>query len=140
MSRFETMALGSPIFSLELDGSVDPIFSADTSDPDEQPLVLIDEIGDGELGRGIIDGLAYAIVETGSGAYAKPTTGGKLEPTDAGGIKLLTSPGGSDTLCAVLLGVGSAGIIDLRLDGNNLQYTLDGSSWTTWHTGGPCPE
>ncbi len=29
-------------------------------------------------------------------------------------------------------------IIDLRLSGNNLQYTTDGTNWTTWHTGTTC--
>jgi hypothetical protein len=31
------------------------------------------------------------------------------------------------------------GIINLRLSGNNLQYTFDGTTWTTWHTGTTCP-
>lgn len=30
------------------------------------------------------------------------------------------------------------GIIDLRLDGTALQYTLDGVTWETWHTGTEC--
>ena len=30
------------------------------------------------------------------------------------------------------------GIINLRLSGNNLQYTLDGSTWATWTTGTTC--
>ena len=31
------------------------------------------------------------------------------------------------------------GIINLRLSGSNLQYTLDGTTWTTWTTGTTCP-
>jgi hypothetical protein len=31
------------------------------------------------------------------------------------------------------------GIINLRLSGSNLQYTLDGTNWTTWTTGTTCP-
>jgi len=30
-------------------------------------------------------------------------------------------------------------IIDLRLSGNNLQYTKDGVNWVTWHTATECP-
>lgn len=29
-------------------------------------------------------------------------------------------------------------IINLRLSGNNLQYTYDNDTWTTWHTGTTC--
>lgn len=31
------------------------------------------------------------------------------------------------------------GIIDLRLSGNDLQYTYDGTNWNTWHTATTCP-
>lgn len=30
------------------------------------------------------------------------------------------------------------GIIDLRLSGNDLQYTFDGTTWTTWTTATTC--
>lgn len=29
-------------------------------------------------------------------------------------------------------------IIDLRLNGNDLQYTKDGVNWVTWHTATEC--
>jgi len=31
------------------------------------------------------------------------------------------------------------GIVDLRLSGNDLQYTYDGTNWNTWHTATTCP-
>lgn len=31
------------------------------------------------------------------------------------------------------------GIVDLRLSGNDLQYTYDGTNWSTWHTASTCP-
>lgn len=31
------------------------------------------------------------------------------------------------------------GIIDMRLSGSDLQYTLDKINWTTWHTAASCP-
>ena len=36
-------------------------------------------------------------------------------------------------------GTGSGGIVDLRLNGNELQYTFDNVTWTTWHTATTCP-
>ena len=33
----------------------------------------------------------------------------------------------------------SNAIIDLRLNGNDLQYTKDGVNWVTWHTATECP-
>jgi len=30
------------------------------------------------------------------------------------------------------------GIVNLRLSGNDLQYTIDGTNWTTWTTGTTC--
>lgn len=30
-------------------------------------------------------------------------------------------------------------IIDLRLSGTELQYTTDGTTWTTWHNAAACP-
>lgn len=38
----------------------------------------------------------------------------------------------------VIAGIQNA-IIDLRLSGNNLQYTKDGTTWVTWHAAGECP-
>ena len=36
--------------------------------------------------------------------------------------------------------ITSIGIIDIRISGANLQYTKDGTNWTTWHTAGTaCP-
>lgn len=34
--------------------------------------------------------------------------------------------------------LGEPGIIDIRLSGLALQYTKDGTTWTTWHTGEEC--
>ncbi|HBE69155.1 MAG TPA: hypothetical protein DDW52_13475 [Planctomycetaceae bacterium] len=109
VSRFQTLALGSEVFTLDLDGSVDLIFTAVSADPDEQPCVLIDTIGDGELGRAIIHGLAYAITESGTGNFAEPAATNKLSPSSSGSIQLLTAATGAETLCAVLLGVGTEG-------------------------------
>lgn len=109
VSRFQTLSLGTEVFPLETDGSVDLIFEAVTADPGEQACILLDTIGDDEIGRAVIHGLAYALVEGGTGSYAEPAATNKLTPASSGSIKLLTAAGGAEKLCAVLLGVSSEG-------------------------------
>jgi hypothetical protein len=105
-ARFDCMALGDPEFGLELDGSVDLIFQGTASALDKSPVILIDDIANGEFGKGVIHGLALARVGSGSvnNRWAIPGTH-KLTPGN-GSIKLLAAPSASeDKLLPVLLGV-----------------------------------
>lgn len=144
--RFEVMTLGDPVTTLTTDGQVDLVFDLDDATADGTPAILLEPIADGLMGRVLIDGLALALVATASATTDRwGTPNGTNHNLDAGdeptGLKLLGPPSTSGTsLCPVLLGAAGSGIIDLRLSGNDLQYTFDGSTWITWHTGGPCAE
>jgi hypothetical protein len=101
------MALSDPIFDLDLDGSVELMFIALASDPVKTPVILIEPIANGEMGKGIIHGLALAKVGSGSTTATSATPGtNKLTP-GSGSIKLLGKPSATvDMLLPVLLGGG----------------------------------
>ncbi len=108
--RYDCMALSDPIFSLDLDGSVDLMFKAIASAADKTPVILLEPIDNGAMGKGIIHGLALAKVGSGSTTATQATPGtNKLTP-GTGSIKLLGAPSASvDTLLPVLLGSAGGG-------------------------------
>jgi hypothetical protein len=111
-SRFDCMALGDPIFDLNLDGSVDLLFGADTvADSTDTPAILIDSVADGSFGRAVINGMALAKVKAASSVsdlFAEPDTGSQLAAVSTGSIQLLAAPSTSAaTLLPVLVGVGA---------------------------------
>lgn len=109
-SRFECMSLGDPILDLNLDGSVDLLFIATASDPTKTPVILLDEIGAGEYGKGVIHGLALAKCVKGAGLTAAPNGSNSITP-GGGKIRLLAPPSDSvDKLIPVLLGSASDAI------------------------------
>lgn len=67
-----------------------------------------------------------------------PTSGQWYLSTDGSLFRVFGADDVADDVFRVASNVGS-GIIDLRLSGNDLQYTFDGSNWTTWHTADTCP-
>lgn len=93
--RFECMALGQPLFDLLPDGTVDLIFSADTADADETPVILLEPIADGAFGKGVIHGLAIALVGPGepTDSFGDPDPDNHWIEPGAGSIKLLGQPG-----------------------------------------------
>jgi hypothetical protein len=110
-SRFDCMALGDPIFDLNMDGSVDLLFGADTvADSTDTPAILIDSVADGSFGRAVINGMALAKVKAASSVsdlFAEPDTGSQLAAVSSGSIQLLAAPSTSAaTLLPVLVGVG----------------------------------
>ena len=137
-AQFETMSISGLTWDLETDGTSALLLELDTADPDEPPAVLTTPIADGETGLAVIDGLALALVSGGTGLTGIPdATNHNIEPDATGNIRLLTAPHATaDRLLPVV--IGSTGITDLRLDGNNLQFKKNGT-WTTWHTGTDCP-
>ena len=108
--RYECMSLDDPIFGLDLDGSVDLMFKAIASDPAKTPVILIEPIANGEMGRGIIHGLALAKVGSGAVTATNATPGTNQLTPGSGSIKLLAKPDAAvDTLLPVLLGAGASG-------------------------------
>jgi hypothetical protein len=108
--RFEVMSVSGLKWDIATDGSNDVVFEADTADADECPLVLIEPIANGKIGRAVIDGVALALVGGGTGSYATPDAANhRLVPDDSGTIKLLIPPHAADVkLLPVVLGVGGA--------------------------------
>ena len=108
--RYECMTLSDPIFNLDLDGSVDLMFKAIASDPAKTPVILLEPIASGEMGKGIINGLALAKVGSGPTTATVATPGTHKLTPGSGSIKLLGAPSASvDKLLPVLLGAGSGG-------------------------------
>lgn len=111
VARGDTLSLGEPLAVDGLDvGNVDLIFAATDADADSDPVILLEGIDSGDLGKGVIHGMALAKVEGGSGSRATPNTSNKLEPGDSGPIKILATPDAStEKLLPVLIeGSGSA--------------------------------
>lgn len=109
--RFDCMSLGAPIIDLELDGSVDLAFVGAVADEDKTPVILLADIGAGEIGRGVIHGLALAKVAAGSTTdkWATPNAAGHNLTPGSGKIKLLAPPTvGSASLVPVMLGFGGS--------------------------------
>lgn len=146
-SRFETMAVDGITTSLTTDGNVDLIFDLKDADSSKPTAILVDSIEDGQFGQFLLDGLALALVGPGTITHEHATIDAanhRLEPqADASSIRLLDSPDASVVKLVPVLLQGEAtdsdAIIDLRLNGNDLQYTKDGTTWTTWHTADTCP-
>ncbi|MCA9132941.1 MAG: hypothetical protein KDA45_07290, partial [Planctomycetales bacterium] len=92
--RFDCMALGEPLFDLTDDGTVDLLFSADTADADKTPVILLEPIADGDLGKGVIQGLAIARVGPGdtSSRLASPDGDNHWLSPGEGPVKLLAAP------------------------------------------------
>jgi hypothetical protein len=173
-ATFDCMSLDNLIWDLEADGSADVVFTLVAADPDKAPAILIEPIEDDGFGRVVIDGPAIAKIESGSTSHrwAVPQASThSLEPVASGSIKLLQAPSASATkIVPVILHAGGAGILDLRTNGKNLEYTFSsdpeagdweiaatfdmrlsgtslqftidgGDTWHTWHTvGTTCPE
>jgi hypothetical protein len=80
--------------------------------------------------------------------YTSPEThvtadSGSLESFSSGEALIISPPASGQTTGLILItgsgGTGSGGIIDIRYNAPDLQYTFDGINWTTWHTTQSCP-
>jgi len=93
--RFETLALGEPVFPLETDGSVDLFFKGLATDETKRAVILLDNIADGEYGKGFVADKALALVSPGDVTLrrAKPHDAEyRLIPDSAGELILLAAP------------------------------------------------
>jgi len=145
-SRFDCMALGATTQTIDVDGQVEVIFSATTASPTGTPVILQEPIANNQYGVGRIFGQTLAKIKQAASASdlqgTPNATNHNLDAGSSGPIKILSAPSTSaDSLRPVLIGAASSGIIDIRVSGNLLQYTFDGTTWVTWHTAGTeCPE
>lgn len=136
--RFECVKLGDPLWEMLADGTTDLMFAGEAAGTGTT-AILLEPIAQTEFGKAVIHGLALAKVAGGTGTMAAPNASGVLEP-GSGTIKLLASPHATlEKLLPVLLGAtGESGILDLRTNAKNLQYTFSDApaevDWTTFAT------
>jgi hypothetical protein len=116
LDRYDTIALGEPIFTLQADGSVDLIFIGVKADPAKPVAICIEPIAhdatNKRFGQAWIHGLAYAFVAAGStsATTGNPTASGNILTPGSGPVRLLGAPHASETrLLPVLLGAGGGG-------------------------------
>jgi hypothetical protein len=143
--RYSVLSLGPARWALDSDKQITATtFEAAAYAADSWPCVLQSALKADAIGFAVI--LGATLVKVGSGGsagelYGTPNASYELEPGNTGPVYI---PGGT-AAAGVKLGVvagravASDAIIDLRVSGNLLQYTKNGSTWTTWHTGTNCP-
>lgn len=78
-------------------------------------------------------------------SYSSPDSHVKVESSqlisaEAGEGIIISPPETGKTIGLILInGASGGGIIDIRYQKPNLQYTFDGITWITWHTTVTCP-
>ncbi len=103
----EVMALDEPMWRMDLDSSL--VFYAKNADRNKRPVVLLEPIKNGEIGRGVINGLALAWVQNGPIATRSvevDSSNPTLKPSVSGPIPLLgmNRDTGGNTLLPIMLG------------------------------------
>lgn len=139
--RWDCVALDTTLrYALGSNGVESVIFNAITADPNKPAAILQEPIANNKLGRALIFGYTLARCQSGTATLtaARPANTANLQPIAGGSVRLLAAPSPSAaSLIPVLIGFGGRGITDLRVQGNNLQFFMDGV-WSTWHTGTTC--
>ena len=128
--RFETLALGEPVIPLETDGSVDIFFKGLETDGTKRAVILLDDIGQDEFGKGFVSDKALALVSPGDVTLrrAKPHDGQyRLIPDSEGELVLLAPPSATEITLLPVLWAATGGGTD------SIQGTL--TSLTTATTG-----
>ena len=142
--RYAVLSLGAARWTLDADKNITgTVFAAAAYASESWPCVLQQPLKSNAIGFAVVIGPTLVQIGSGGSAskkYGTPSASYNLTPGEAGPVYL---PGGSASSGVVLGVVGASksadAIIDLRLSGTALQYTKDGTNWTTWHTGTTCP-
>lgn len=130
--RFETLSLGDLLWTLEDDGTSDVIFEGLKADPTKPTIVMSEDVDVGQIGYGLIEGLAVAWVAAGSGSRCTPaTTSNIMLPDESGRYAMIGTPSATDPkLVAVILENDASNAHYLTPAGGIPARTGTASPWT----------
>lgn len=145
LDRYQAITIGNPLWTLDASHNLRSVVFEGIDDDDAKPIGILQQpLKDGRIGRAVLQGVTLAKVVSGSTTEWQADLGGTantLEPSAGGRVRLLRLlPSAATHYLPVWVSQLRPGIIDLRLSGTALQYTFDGTNWTTWHTGTECAE